>query len=236
MPTAVATLSARNERLRIRVRGAVQGVGFRPFVYGLAERYGLSGFVLNDQEGVLAEIEGDGSDMFLSALRREHPALARIDKIAVTRVPTIGQKGFAILESLNAGPGASVGVPDAATCQSCLKDLFDPASRFHLYPFVTCTDCGPRFTITQRAPYDRANTAMSDFKLCCACAADYGDPSSRRFHAEAIACPACGPRLSHPIDVIAAALQSGKIVALKGAGGFHLVCDATNEVAVRGLR
>jgi len=236
MPTAVADLSAGPERLRVRVRGAVQGVGFRPFVYGLAERYGLSGFVLNDQDGVLAEVEGDASDMFLSALRRERPALARIDKIAVTRVPTIGQKGFAILESLNAGPGASVGVPDAATCQSCLKDLFDPASRFHLYPFVTCTDCGPRFTITHRAPYDRANTAMSDFKLCCACAADYGDPSSRRFHAEAIACPACGPRLSHPIDEIAAALQNGRIVALKGIGGFHLVCDATSEVAVRRVR
>ena len=236
MPASLARLSVGPERLRIRVRGAVQGVGFRPFVYGLAERYGLSGFVLNDQDGVLAEIEGDSSDMFLSALRRERPALARIDKVAVTRVPALGQQGFAIRESLSAGPGVSVGVPDAATCPSCLKDLFDPASRFHLYPFVTCTDCGPRFTITRRTPYDRANTAMSDFKLCGACADDYGDPRSRRFHAEAIACPACGPRLSHPIDVIAAALQSGKIVALKGAGGFHLVCDATNEVAVRGLR
>jgi len=236
MPTAVATLSARPERLRIRVRGAVQGVGFRPFVYGLAERYGLSGFVLNDQEGVLAEIEGDRGDMFLSALRRERPALARIDKIAVTRVAALGQRGFAIRESLDSGPSASFGVPDAATCESCLRDLFDPASRFHLYPFVTCTDCGPRFTITRRGPYDRANTAMAAFALCGPCAADYGDPKSRRFHAEAIACPACGPRLSHGVSEIAAAVDDGLIVALKGIGGFHLICDATNEVAVGRLR
>jgi len=236
MPTEVASWPAGPERLRIRVRGAVQGVGFRPFVYGLAERYGLSGFVLNDQDGVLAEIEGEGSDMFLSALRRERPVLARIDKIAVTRVPARGQAGFAIRDSLTAGPSASVGVPDAATCQSCLIDLFDPASRFHLYPFVTCTDCGPRFTITRCSPYDRANTAMSAFKLCRLCAADYGDPSSRRFHAEAIACPACGPRLSHPVSEIATALRDGRIVALKGVGGFHLLCDASNEAAISLLR
>jgi hydrogenase maturation protein HypF len=235
MPMVVTSLSARPERLRIRVRGAVQGVGFRPFVYGLAERYGLSGFVLNDQDGVLAEIEGDSSD-FLSALRRERPALARIDNIAVTRVAALGQPGFAIRESLDTGASASVGVPDAATCHSCLSDLFDPASRFHLYPFVTCTDCGPRFTITHRGPYDRANTAMAEFKLCGACAADYVDPKSRRFHAEAIACPICGPRLSRGVNEIAAAVRDGLIVALKGIGGFHLICDAANEVAVRRLR
>jgi len=236
MATDLANLSAGPQRLRIRVQGAVQGVGFRPFVYGLAERYGLSGFVLNDQDGVLAEIEGNGGDMFLSALRRERPALARIDNIAVTRVAAIGQPGFAIRSSLSEGPGNSVGVPDAATCPACLKDLFDSDSRFHLYPFVTCTDCGPRFTITRRAPYDRANTAMSDFSLCGPCASDYGDPSSRRFHAEAIACPTCGPRLSHPISEVAAALNKGRIVALKGVGGFHLMCDAANHAAVRRLR
>jgi hydrogenase maturation protein HypF len=202
----------------------------------LAQRYGLSGFVLNDQDGVLAEIEGDDSDMFLTALRRERPALARIDKIAVTRVPALGQKGFAIRASLTEGPVAAVGAPDAATCRSCLKDLFDPSSRFHLYPFVTCTECGPRFTITRRGPYDRANTAMSDFELCGRCAADYADPVSRRFHAEAVACPTCGPRLSHSVDEIAAAMDEGRIVALKGIGGFHLLCDATNDVAVNLLR
>ncbi len=236
MHTGVANPPQGAERLRIRVRGAVQGVGFRPFVYGLAQRYGVSGFVLNDHNGVLAEIEGGGSELFLSALRRERPTLARIDAIAVARVPALGQTGFAIRESLGAGPGANAGVPDAATCPSCLKDVFDPASRFYHYPFVTCTDCGPRFTITRRAPYDRANTAMSDFALCAACAAAYGDPCSRRFHAEATACPACGPRLSHTVSEIGAALNAGRIVALKGIGGFHLLCDAANDAAVSLLR
>ena len=236
MPADVANLPARPDRRRVRIRGAVQGVGFRPFVYSLAARYGLAGFVLNDQDGVLAEIEGDGGDLFLDALWKEHPPLARIDEIAVTPAPALGQRGFAIRESLTAGPGAALGVADAATCQACLNDLFDPDSRFHLYPFVACTDCGPRFTITRRAPYDRANTALSDFELCGACAADYADPASRRFHAQAIACPACGPRLSHPIDAIAAALTQGRIVALKGIGGFHLLCDATDEAAVNLLR
>jgi hydrogenase maturation protein HypF len=218
----------------------VQGVGFRPFVHGLAARYELSGFVLNDHEGVLAEIEGEGSGQFLAALRRERPALARIDDITVTRLPALGQQGFAICASLapsgSAATGAGLGVPDAATCSSCLHDLFDPASRFHLYPFVTCTACGPRFTITRIAPYDRANTSMAAFAPCGACGAEYGDPASRRFHAQAIACPACGPRLSHPVRAIAMALCQGRIVALKGVGGFHLLCDATNQDAVNRLR
>jgi hydrogenase maturation protein HypF len=224
------------ERLRIRVRGAVQGVGFRPFVHGLAKRYGLSGFVLNDQDGVLAEIEGEAHNLFLSALSREPPALARIEAVDVCRVPATGTCGFVIRDSVGPSVGAARGVPDAAPCRACLADLFDPASRFHLYPFVTCTDCGPRFTITRRQPYDRANTAMAAFGLCPDCAADYDDPGSRRFHAETIACPACGPRLSHPIAEIAAAVVAGDIVALKGIGGFHLLCDASNETAVARLR
>jgi hydrogenase maturation protein HypF len=236
MPLGLAHVAVDVERLRIRVRGAVQGVGFRPFVHGLAQRYGVSGFVLNDGDGVLAEIEGGARDLFLSALRRERPVLARIDEVDVTRVPALGLRGFVIRESLGVGAGGAGGVPDAATCRSCLEDLFDPQSRFYLYPFVTCTNCGPRFTITRRLPYDRANTAMADFKLCRDCAADYSDPTSRRFHAETIACPACGPRLSHPASEIAAALHAGKIVALKGIGGFHLLCDATNETAVARLR
>jgi hydrogenase maturation protein HypF len=236
MPLGSAQPVVEVERLRIRVRGAVQGVGFRPFVHGLAKRYGLSGFVLNDRDGVLAEIEGGAHDLFLSALRSEPPVLARIETIDVSRVPVLGVDGFVIRDSLAPGASATRGVPDAATCESCLADLFDPASRFHLYPFVTCTDCGPRFTITRRLPYDRSNTAMAGFELCRDCAADYGDPASRRFHAQTIACPACGPRLSHPIEAIAAALVAGRIVALKGIGGFHLLCDATNEAAVARLR
>jgi hydrogenase maturation protein HypF len=224
------------ERLRVRVRGAVQGVGFRPFVFGLATRYGLSGFVLNDGDGVLAEIEGDAQAQFLSALQHECPVLARVDGVEVTRQPALGCTGFVIRESLGTGAGSTHGIPDAATCPSCLADLFDPTSRFYRYPFVTCTDCGPRFTITRHQPYDRANTAMADFPLCRDCAADYADPASRRFHAETIACPACGPRLSHPIPAIAGTLRAGGIVALKGIGGFHLFCDATNEAAVARLR
>lgn len=236
MPVSLAHTPTHQDRLRIRVKGAVQGVGFRPFVYGLAARYGLSGFVLNDENGVLAEIEGAALGGFLSALRRERPALARIDNIEVTHVPVDGRAGFVIRQSLATGAGEARGVPDAATCQSCLDDLFDPASRFHLYPFVTCTDCGPRFTITRRLPYDRSNTAMAAFGLCQDCSADHGDPTSRRFHAETIACPACGPRLSHPVQEIAAALHLGRIVALKGIGGFHLLCDAANQAAVELLR
>ncbi|NPD68189.1 carbamoyltransferase HypF (plasmid) [Lichenicola cladoniae] len=222
--------------MRIRVRGAVQGVGFRPFVHGLATRYGLSGFVLNDRDGVLAEIEGLGLEAFLTALRRERPPMAFIDALETERMPGQGGTGFTIRDSIGAGAAGTRVVPDAATCCDCLDDLFDPASRFHLYPFVTCTQCGPRLTITRRLPYDRANTSMSGFVVCHDCAADYADPSNRRFHAEAIACASCGPRLSHPIAAIAAALAEGQIVAIKGIGGFQLFCDATNEVAVKALR
>ncbi len=224
------------ERLRIRVKGAVQGVGFRPFVHGLAVRCGLSGFVLNDADGVLAEVEGDDPRPFLAALRQERPPLARIDTIDVTPLPRQGRPGFSICPSTGTGGGRTRLVPDAATCESCVDDLFDLAGRFHLYPFVTCTNCGPRFTVTQRLPYDRANTSMAGFRLCDGCAAAYRDPADRRFHAETIACPACGPVLSHSVAEIATALQGGKIVALKGIGGFHLLCDATNQAAVAAMR
>jgi hydrogenase maturation protein HypF len=223
-------------RLRIRVTGAVQGVGFRPFVHALAARHALSGFVLNDKDGVVAEVEGASLDDFLTDLRRQAPPLARIDRVEVAKVPRHGRGGFTIGPSLEQGRAGTRGVPDAATCEACLDDLFDPASRFHLYPFVTCAHCGPRFTITRRLPYDRRNTAMSGFPLCAACAADYADPVGRRFHAETIACPACGPTLSHPLAQIAAALRGGETVALKGVGGFHLMCDATSEEAVDALR
>ena len=236
MPVRLSPRAVGDERLRIRVRGAVQGVGFRPFVHSLATRYGLSGFVLNDAEGVLAEIEGAPMDGFLTALRHERPPLARIDMIDVMPVPSDGLLGFKIRASNPAGAQRTQVIPDAAVCRSCLDELFDPGSRFYLYPFVTCTHCGPRFTITDRLPYDRANTSMAGFPLCVDCAADYGAPTSRRFHAETIACPTCGPRMSHSFEEIATALQRGKIVALKAIGGFQLLCDASNERAVDALR
>jgi hydrogenase maturation protein HypF len=222
-------------RLRLRVRGAVQGVGFRPFVHGLAERYGLSGFVLNDPDGVLAEIEGAATGPFLTALRQEPPPLSRIDDIEFTAVELNGQRGFSIRDSIGRA-GRARSVPDAAPCQACLDELFDPTSRFHRYPFVTCTQCGPRFTIVHRLPYDRANTAMAGFAMCSSCEADYRNPVSRRFHAETIACSRCGPQLSATIEDVAAALLSGQIVALKGIGSFHLLCDAANALAVAQLR
>jgi hydrogenase maturation protein HypF len=223
-------------RLRVRITGAVQGVGFRPFVRALARRYRLGGFVLNDQEGVLAEIEGSAVEPFLGALWREAPPLARIQAVQLTGMPARGERAFAIRRSDCAGPGRTPMIPDAATCAACLAELFDPTSRFYLYPFVTCTHCGPRFTITRRLPYDRPNTTMSGFGLCAACAADYGDPAGRRSHAETIACPACGPRLSHSPEEAADVLRGGGILALKGIGGFHLLCDARNEAAVANLR
>jgi hydrogenase maturation protein HypF len=229
-------------RVRIRVRGAVQGVGFRPFVFGLAARYKLSGFVLNDAQGVLAEIEGADIDACMTTLQRAPPPLARIDAVEITPLPLTREPGFAIRESAarTAGAARTVGLTqapaDAVTCAACLADMLDPASRFHLYPFTTCTDCGPRFSMTNRMPYDRANTSMAAFAPCRACRAEYANPASRRFHAQAIACLACGPRLSHGTAQIAAVLLDGGIVALKGAGGFHLLCDATNEAPVQTLR
>ncbi len=223
-------------RWRIHVRGTVQGVGFRPFVYRLAVRLGLSGFVFNDAAGVLIEIEGAAGEEFLVALRDEAPPLARIDGVDVIQISPEGNTGFAIRDSMATGDGTSSIGADVATCPACLAELFDPAGRFHLYPFVTCPDCGPRFTIAGRLPFDRAHTAMAGFAMCEACAADYADPASRRFHAETISCVRCGPRLSHSVARIAASLRAGQIVALKGIGGFHLLCDAANEEAVRNLR
>lgn len=222
-------------RLRLHVRGAVQGVGFRPYVYGLATRYRLGGFVANDPNGVVIEVEGDRAADFVAALPGQTPPLARIDDISVEQVALVESAAFHIRES-GQGRAATRIAPDAATCPQCLAELFDPSSRFHLYPFVTCTDCGPRFTIADRLPYDRATTAMRRFPMCGACAADYHNPQGRRFHAEAIACPSCGPQLSHAVAEIAATLAKGGIVAIKGIGGYQLLCDARDENAVERLR
>ncbi|GGI26153.1 MULTISPECIES: carbamoyltransferase HypF [Bradyrhizobium] len=223
------------QRLRLHVRGAVQGVGFRPYVYGLATRYRLGGFVANDPNGVLIEVEGERASDFVAALPLEKPPLARIDEISVQPIGAAATEEFSIRTSEQGRVSTRI-VADAATCRECLSELFDPASRFHRYPFINCTHCGPRYTIAERLPYDRPATAMKRFAMCAACAADYADPGSRRFHTEAIACPRCGPRLSHGIAEIAAAVAGGKIVAIKGLGGYQLICDAHNDAAVRQLR
>ena len=223
--------------MRIRVRGVVQGVGFRPFVHGLAGRHGLAGFVLNDGEGVLIEIEGEtpAVERFTRSLEHEAPSLARIASVASSEIVPLGETGFRIEASARGGASALI-PPDVATCDDCLRELFDPTDRRYLYPFVNCTNCGPRFTIVRAVPYDRPNTTMSEFPLCERCRREYEDPGDRRFHAEPIACPVCGPRLSMPLEEAVTLLLGGAIVAVKGLGGYHLACDAGNDEAVARLR
>ncbi|WP_455179479.1 carbamoyltransferase HypF [Azospirillum melinis] len=230
-------MSHEDERLRIRVRGRVQGVGFRPHVHVLAGRLGLTGWVLNDPQGVLIEVQGSGIAAFRAALSAEAPPLARIDAVECEAIPPLSSEtAFSIRRSLSAGAVATGIGPDATVCPACLAELFDPADRRHRYAFLNCTHCGPRYTITRQLPYDRPQTAMAGFPLCPDCLAEYEDPANRRFHAQPTACPACGPRLSHPPEDIVAALRAGRIVAIKGLSGFHLACDATRADAVERLR
>ena len=223
-------------RLRLRIRGLVQGVGFRPHVWRLAKRDNLTGFALNDQNGVLMEVQGK-VEAFIGDLVAQAPPLARIDDIESEARPLLaGESDFVIRDSKQNGPARTAITPDVAICDACLAEMFDPSNRRYLYPFITCTHCGPRFTITRRLPYDRATTALAEFPLCEACAAEYADPADRRFHAETTCCPRCGPRLDTPLEAIGARIRAGEIVALKGLGGFHLVCDARDEVCVERLR
>jgi hydrogenase maturation protein HypF len=219
------------------VQGVVQGVGFRPHVHRLATRHGLAGTVLNDGGGVVIEVEGDiaALEAFADALVAEAPSLARISAVDAEPAPLTGATGFHIVESVPTGATALI-PPDVATCTDCLRELFDPADRRYRYPFVNCTACGPRFTIVTGVPYDRPLTTMAGFPLCEACRAEYEDPGDRRFHAEPIACPDCGPRLTVPLEDAVAVLRGGGIVAVKGLGGYHLACDATNAEAVARLR
>lgn len=222
-------------RLFLKVNGAVQGVGMRPFVHRLATECDLAGYVRNGADGVTIEVEGTRVEEFARRLRSEAPPLARIDTLLREELPAVGETEFVIRESLDGEMMTRI-VADAATCDACLAELFDPASRYFAYPFVNCTHCGPRYTITRRLPYDRRQTSMASFPMCPDCAAAYTDVRDRRFHAEPVACPACGPKLSHPIAEIAEAIRAGCIVALKGIGGFHLVCDGRNAEAVAALR
>jgi hydrogenase maturation protein HypF len=248
-------------RLRIKVSGVVQGVGFRPTVWRLARELGLAGFVRNSSAGVEIEVEGTRAGEFADALRASPPPLARITGLAAREVPARGDAEFLILPSRETGAATEIS-PDVATCPDCLRELADPADRRFLYPFTNCTNCGPRYSITLRVPYDRSNTTMAPFALCPECGREYHDPADRRFHAQPNACPACGPgvtfrrgapesptspgpsaaRDSTPIrgrDALAAAiglLRSGGILALKGLGGYQLACDARDAAAVARLR
>lgn len=233
VPTPDAFASA--ARLFIKVNGAVQGVGMRPFVHRLATECGLTGYVRNGADGVTIEVEGARVEEFLRRLGSEAPPLARIDTVRRETMPAAGSTEFVIRESLDGETMTRI-VADATTCDACLAELFDPTSRYFGYPFVNCTHCGPRYTITRRLPYDRRQTSMASFPMCPDCAAAYTDVRDRRFHAEPVACPACGPKLSHSFAEIASAIRAGRIVALKGIGGFHLVCDCRNAEAVAALR
>jgi len=237
-------------RRGVVVRGVVQGVGFRPFVYRLAQEEGLAGSIGNDTDGVTIEVEGPAGrvDAFLLRLREEMPPLALVDSVAVREMAVTGEVGFRIVASEVLG-GVSTGIPaDAATCADCLRELLDPEDRRYRYPFLNCTNCGPRYTITRRIPYDRPQTAMARFTMCAACQSEYDDPGDRRFHAQPNACWACGPRVwlvgrdgagitaEDPVAVCVERLAAGEIMAIKGIGGFHLSVDATNEAAVMRLR
>lgn len=241
-------------RRAIRVRGTVQGVGFRPAVYRIARAAGLSGFVRNDADGVWIEIEGADVALaaFVAALRRQAPPLARIDTIEIVPVPLLGDRDFYVVASGSASRTSALVPADAGTCDACVRELHDPADRRYRYPFINCTDCGPRFTIVRDVPYDRARTTMDAFAMCASCRAEYEDPANRRFHAEPNGCPACGPRvalveqgrphrdgvLSGDAAVVRATelLAGGSIVAVKGLGGYQLAVRADLDDSVWRLR
>ena len=239
------------QRVRITIRGAVQGVGFRPFVYRLASELGLTGWVSNSAGGVSIEAESDRPQLeeFVLRLAEERPPRAVIQSLEFSYLDALGFTGFEIRPSDSGGDRVALVLPDIATCADCLREIFDPRDRRHLYPFTNCTNCGPRYSIIESLPYDRANTSMKSFRMCAACAREYTDPLDRRFHAQPNACPECGPqvalwdregrRTATGHDAICEAARrvgAGEIVAVKGIGGFHVLADARSEKAVLQLR
>ncbi len=262
-------------RYRFLIEGIVQGVGFRPSVYKIAKKLNLKGYVLNSGEGVIVEIEGENRDKFIDILKNNLPPLAKIDKVTFEKLPLKNYRDFEIIHSKNSSKTTFIS-PDISICDECLKEMFDEKNRRYLYPFINCTNCGPRYTIIENIPYDRKNTSMKKFKMCEKCEKEYNNPLDRRYHAQPISCYECGPRLSLKWKVengeweeesgsrkervgsrkegvekrveerseeviqifkkITKFLKNGKIGAIKGLGGFHLVCDATNKEAVKKLR
>ena len=235
---------------RLEASGIVQGVGFRPFVYQLAKKYNLKGDVANTSTGVTIYIEGALSNIesFSQDLAQKNPPLSCITKISVYPEAVKNTKGFTIAKSKNATGKSALISPDVSVCDDCLREFFDPADRRYLYPFINCTNCGPRYTIIDDIPYDRPKTSMKHFKMCKKCRAEYDDPGNRRFHAQPNACEDCGPHVtlydnnrkrvpaSKAIEKTAALLKQGYIIAIKGLGGFHLAVDAKNNGAVVRLR
>ena len=244
-------MSSAPERRRLLVQGAVQGVGFRPFVYRLAAELGICGWVNNSSQGVWIEAEAPSAqlDVFLAQLQAQKPPHSIIQSISVESIAPTGETGFEIRQSSSEGDRSAIILPDLATCPDCLSEILDPANRRYRYPFTNCTHCGARYSIIERLPYDRPNTSMHTFVMCDKCRVEYEDPMDRRFHAQPNACPTCGPQIQlwdqtgHSVAVkdaallaAAEALRNGSIVALKGLGGFQLLVDARNDGAVRRLR
>jgi len=238
------------QRLKIIVRGVVQGVGFRPFVYRLARSHDLGGYVANTDQGVTIEVQGEKARVaeFLDRLRTDHPPLAEITDVEIAELPLNSRKAFSIEGSTSVGEEEALVTPDVATCDDCLRELRDQDDRRYRYPFINCTNCGPRFTIIAHLPYDRPRTTMRAFRMCPACDAEYHDPADRRFHAQPNACPVCGPSLTYvaedgsevrgadPLAAAVDALRAGKVIAVKGLGGVHLACDARRDDVVARLR
>ena len=239
------------KRVKITIKGAVQGVGFRPFVYRLATELNLKGWINNSTQGVFIDAEGDEHNVssFIERLKSDKPAISRIQSFEHTFTDVNGFEKFEIIESKSSGAKTALVLPDIATCPDCLEEIFDPSNRRYLYPFTNCTNCGPRFSIIGALPYDRENTTMAEFEMCDDCKAEYTNPMDRRFHAEPTACPKCGPQVSlwneegnavaernDAILKTAELIKAGKIVALKGIGGFQLLADANNDSAVKELR
>ncbi len=236
---------------RILVFGIVQGVGFRPFIYTLAQDCHLFGWVKNTSAGVVIEVEGDRKQIFafVDRLENEHPPLARIEQVDSMEIPVNGHQNFLILESEVIEKAFQPISPDVTVCKDCLEELFEPTNRRYRYPFINCTNCGPRFTIIKDIPYDRPFTTMQTFPMCESCRIEYDNPLDRRFHAQPIACPDCGPSIwlensegnayargENTLTIFYDLIHQGKIVAVKGLGGFHLACDAMNSKAVQELR
>lgn len=238
-------------RYHIEIKGAVQGVGFRPFVYRIARLLNLKGYVSNNTEGVVLDIQGSRTNIneFLSKLNSELPPNAIIDDISCIEDTLVPYQSFEIRESSENSSISAIILPDIAICEDCKSEMFDPSNRRYLYPFINCTNCGPRYSIIEKLPYDRCNTSMRHFNMCEDCRQEYNDPLSRRFHAQPIACPVCGPTIElysrekkfickgySSLEHISDFIKDGKIIAVKGIGGYQLICDASNDVAVETLR
>ena len=236
-----------NQRLKIYINGIVQGIGFRPFIYNLAKKKNLKGYICNTEKGVEIDVEGRGIDDFMEEIRENPPPLAKITSIKTKKLKANGYKDFEINESKLESLPTTIISPDISICDDCVRELYDENDPRYLHPFINCTNCGPRYTILEKIPYDRKNTSMKKFPMCEFCKTEYTDVTNRRFHAQPVCCPNCGPKLElfnkkkqkmsgDTIDNVVDLLKKGKIIAIKGIGGFHLACDATNDQAVRTLR